>query len=451
MRASLVALVAVSLAGWCRAAGADDRKPGPQAVLDAWLDDRSPKSGSGSAILKRLREAGVKDADLEALLRRGRATYPAAGDVLGKVTGPHALTCDHVDYATTYYLRVPKGYDAARAWPLVVIGHGGNAEMTQERAEAAAKDYLQAYAAGAPVDEVILAAPATARGWDWIGYSVVFTLISKLNREFHVDPDRVYATGQSMGGHMAWRLGIFFGDRFGGVAPMSGGYDFVANGQVAPLFNIAGYATHGSVEPYRIAEFNRLIRDYMTAHAYEWQVVEKNGGHEIFPDEVPKAFRYLLDRRRDLHRDRVAVWGGKRLRLDTSEPRKAGWPQGHVWNPARPITLDTFAWVRIGPTTADADQGEIQRAWVVRKSPTEVEVTSQHVRNLRLYLHESRFKLSAPLVVTVNGRRTTPTPKRDLAAMLELVKEFDDRGRVFHGYVDLDVRSDRPVPDPSKP
>jgi hypothetical protein len=36
----------------------------------------------------------------------------------------------------------------------------------------------------------------------------------------------------------------------------------------------------------------------------------------------------------------------------------------------------------------------------------------------------------------------------DLATMLELVREFDDRGRVFHVAVDLAIDGDQPVPEP---
>jgi hypothetical protein len=36
----------------------------------------------------------------------------------------------------------------------------------------------------------------------------------------------------------------------------------------------------------------------------------------------------------------------------------------------------------------------------------------------------------------------------DRKQMMELIREFDDRGRLFHGFVDLTVDTDMPVPDP---
>jgi hypothetical protein len=448
-RISLVALSAALTAN-VSAVASEDRRAKAHADLDAWLDAR-PARETAAQIAKRFKDAGLAEADVEALLRAGRSRYSAAPAPLGTVSDPLPLRCDHVDYATTYLLRLPAAYDPAKAWPLVLIGHGGNAEMSQERAEETARSYMEAYLAGAP-DDVILAAPATARGWDWIGYSVLFSLVSKLSREVHVDPDRVYAVGQSMGGHMAWRLGIFFGDRFGAVSPMSGGYDFVENGQVVSLFDVPGYATHGQEEPYRIAEFNRKIKAYADAHRYPWTIVEKPGGHEIFADEVPKAFAFFREHPRDLRRDRVAVRATGPLRIDHGEPKKDGWPTDHVWVKDRPIVFETFGWVRVFPLPEDTSPLKaVQRAWVVRKSRSEIEVTARNVPRMRLYLSPDRFDLEKPLTVVVNGRRTTAVVRRDLAAMLELVKEFDDRGRIFPAFADLKIASDADVPDPMGP
>jgi hypothetical protein len=36
----------------------------------------------------------------------------------------------------------------------------------------------------------------------------------------------------------------------------------------------------------------------------------------------------------------------------------------------------------------------------------------------------------------------------DLATMLQLVREFDDRGRVFHAAVDVAIDGDQTVPEP---
>ncbi len=419
------------------------------AALDRWLDDRGPQGAPASTIVERLARAKVGAKELRQLLAAGRASYappPVAPGVASEE--PIPLRCEHVDYDTGYFLYVPPTYDPSRSWPLVLAGHGGNAEMDEGRARATARDYFESYLPGARASGTLLAAPITARGWDWIGNSILLSCISDLARRYNVDPDRVYATGHSMGGHMSWRCGIFLGDRFGAVAPMSGGYDFVASGQIAALANLPGYATFGSTEPYQIAEFNRKILGYMSSHDFEWRVVEKDGGHEIFDDEVLRAFEWFASHPRDLLRDRVEVFAQTLLRIDRSEPRRPSWPTDHKWVSGRPITLDTFGWVRVFPLPAGTpSERTTQRATVIRRSRSEIEITSRNVRKLRLYLSELKFELSKPIRVVANGRVTEHSPRRDLKLTLDLVREFDDRGRCFDASIDVVIPTDRDVGD----
>lgn len=422
-------------------------------ALDQWLDKRfDPKAPTAKAMAARLQGTGLDDKKIEALLRGGRASYPTLESLKlekGALSAKLRLVCDHVDYETNYFLYIPRSYDPKRAWPLVLIGHGGNAEMTQERADTTAFGYVGEWIEAAELKGFIAVAPATARGWDWIGNSILFSVVSKLSRELHIDPDRIYATGHSMGGHMAWRSGIFFGDRFGAVGPMSGGYDYVANELVVGLFNVPGYATHGADEPYQIADFNRKIRKWMKEHGYDWTIVEKDGGHEIYADEVPKSLDFFGAHPRKLYRDKVAVRNHGFLRIDASEPKKSGWPQEHKWAAGRPIAADTCHWVRIFPLPKETPaEKKVQRAQVERKSKSEIVIVAKNCPKLRLLLHDSMFEFEKPLTIVANGKTTTVTPKRDLAAMLDLVREFDDRGRIFHGFVDVKIEGDADVPEP---
>ena len=113
---------------------------------------------------------------------------------------------------------------------------------------------------------IILAAPQSERGWGSIGYSILLSSLSRLDRELHIDPDRVYVTGHSMGGHLSWRSAIHIPDRFGAVSPMSGGYDYVKDKQVFTMVNVPGYATCGTKERgelYDIDKFDRIIGKFM--------------------------------------------------------------------------------------------------------------------------------------------------------------------------------------------
>jgi hypothetical protein len=264
--------------------------------IDRLVDQRWNKADTTlDSILEILKEKEISLADLEAAIRAPRRSYPKVEAKVGAPVYDLPLTCEHFDHETLYQLFIPTKYDPKRATPLVIVGHGGNGSMSKDRANKTAKAYLRYWTDAAEQNGVITVAPDTTRGWVSYGNSILFSLISKLTREFNIDPDRIYVTGQSMGGHLSYRSGITFADRFGAVGPQSGGYDYVENLQVINLFNIPGYATFGKDEPYNINVFNRTIRDWMKERDYPWKIVEKNGGHEIYKDEITKQYEFYLE------------------------------------------------------------------------------------------------------------------------------------------------------------
>lgn len=420
--------------------------PSMAARLDAWIDARfAPEEGDTEALVAAMKAEGLSFADVEALLRGPRASYPELKVPKGKIVVDQALACDHVDYATVYHLHIPSGYTPDKAWPLVLIGHGGNGSMSRQRARSVAHMYLKYWVPASEKHGVIIAAPATSRGWGSYGNSVLFSLMSKLQRELHIDPDRIYATGQSMGGHMSWRCAISFPDRFGAVGPQSGGYDYVEREQVHNLFNIPGYATHGKTEPYGIDRDNRKIKAWMDERDYPWVIVEKPGGHEIYVDEIDRQFQFFAEHPRDLYRDRVYVRVAGRLRYDTEEQHREGWDKEHTWDKSRPLWRDTVHWVGLTP---DEDPKRLQLAAVAHQGQ-KVSLQCSGISRLRLFLHPRMCDITKPVAVTVNGKTTEHQPTIDWVRMLDDIRKYDDRGRVFPAHIDLEITTEATVPPPT--
>lgn len=417
--------------------------------IDAWLDHRFDVDEEGAkAMFAELSQQ--KPNEVEALLRAGRASIPEPPQEPGKLWGNLPLSCDHVDYETQYFLYVPKSYDPSVSHPLIVIGHGGNGAMARDYARRASLAGLGPFVAHAEREGYILAAPLTERGWGTIGDSIVMSLISKLTREYRIDPDRIYLTGHSMGGHLTWRSGIFLADRWAAIAPMSGGYDYVENQQVHHLFNVPGFTTYGEREPYQINEFNEKIRLWMEERDYPWVHHEKKGGHQIFADEIPKVFAFFDEHARNLYPERVYARGAGTMRRDRVGSQNERWGVEHTWREGRVIPADTFHWVRLHALPPDVpDEKKWQEVWAVRDGNT-IALTTRNVRRVSLYLHPKMVDFAKPVRVTVNGDTlhdalVTPDPR----TMLELVREFDDRGRIFHARIDLDVATDGDVPVPT--
>ncbi len=436
------------LAAWLVAP--QDSTKAAREALDTWLDKRFEPVPI-EPLLKSLSAAKLDIAAVEKALRAGRASYPDAPQPKGELTGGIALDCDHVDHSVKYFIHVPKAYDPKKAWPLVIVGHGGSsARDLAFGANAAMGGMKPFWLDAAEASGFLIVAPLTDRGWGSIGNSILFSAISKVVREYHVDPDRLFITGHSMGGHLTWRSGISLADRWGAISPMSGGYDYVKDKQVYNLFNVPGYATWGAREPYQINEFNRTIKTWMKERAFPWINVEGEGGHEIFPDQVPKVAKFFLDNARNLYREKVYGRAGGPLEYNTPD-KNDRWNKEHTWTKGRPIPASTFHWVRLAPLPADtAEEKALQQFWAVNKGGNHIELTTSNVRKLKIYLHPKMVDFAKNVVVTVNGkklhdRKVVP----DLKTMLELVREFDDRGRLFHAAIELEIADDAEVPEPT--
>ena len=412
-----------------------------QAALDAWLDLRFEQASAVEPLVETLARAGLDMAGIEVVLRGGRASYPQLPAARGRISGPHPLPCDHVDHQTAYLLYLPSRYDSVVAWPMVVIGHGGSAARDLEFGVRAALGGMEPFWCDAAERfGLVLLAPLTDRGWGNIGNSILFSAISRATRECHIDPDRIYLTGHSMGGHLAWRSGMNFADRWGAVSPMSGGYDYVADRQVENLANVAGYATWGAHEPFGIGQANRSIRSWMESHAVPWVHEECAGGHEIFPECVPRVAEFFMGHPRNLYRGSIHARGGGPLRFDTADAHPE-WNRSHTWRPGRPIPAGSFHWLRLEPLPPGTPADEaVQEVVAVLRDDNTIELASVNARRMRIHLHPRMLDLTRPITATVNGAvvfrgRVEP----DLAMMLRLVREFDDRGRIFHAAIDLEV------------
>lgn len=416
------------------------------ATIDAFIDLRHDAPPDAPAkLLKELESADVRDMPaLEEALRAPRAKYPKPDSLVGKYT-THDVECLHVDYASRFLLYVPKDYKPGKAVPLVVVGHGGNSSMSPRRALATAKAYLGIYAP--PISRqlnAIVVAPATTRGWGHIGNSLILSTISKLRRMFAIDPDRIYLTGQSMGGHLTYRAALTLPDRWGAVSPHSGGYNYVEKKAIRNLINVPGYVTFGAREPYGINTDNRINAEWGKRNDLGWAFIEKNGGHEIYRDELPKIADFFKSHPRNLYRKTVYIRAGGGMKFERTWQIK-GWPEHVVRSETHPLRWNMRHWIQVEP------RPEIKqplRLLATNRGDNRIEILSHGVRELTVFLHPKMVDYDMPVVITINGKqRYNTVPQRDPELMFRLAQEFDDRGRVFWTRLTFAVNSDQDVPE----
>jgi poly(3-hydroxybutyrate) depolymerase len=107
---------------------------------------------------------------------------------------------------------------AANDPALVLSLHGASVEATSQAASYA------------PKPDMLIACPTNRRpfGFDWEDWGRLDALeaLAFVQREYSTDPDRVYLTGHSMGGHGTWQLGVLYPEKFAAVAPSAGWLSF---------------------------------------------------------------------------------------------------------------------------------------------------------------------------------------------------------------------------------
>lgn len=133
---------------------------------------------------------------------------------------------DEVDGSTQFcraYL--PAQYDAKHAWPLIAALHGFNPANPEyfDWWDADRRHHL--IASQRPVIVVEPHGRGNAQ-YTGIGERDVLRCIDEAKRRFSVDNDRVYLTGESMGGHGTWQIASRNPDVFAAAAPVYGGWDF---------------------------------------------------------------------------------------------------------------------------------------------------------------------------------------------------------------------------------
>jgi predicted peptidase len=151
-----------------------------------------------------------------------------------------------------YQLYLPLNYDKSKKYPLVLCLHGaGEMKSAEYEAKVAASTRLLQPDARAKYPCFLLI-PQTTTGWvkrpgrDLVaagGYRIsdveegpamklVLKALDDVMREYKVDRDRVYVSGQSMGGVATWDLIVRHSELFAAAVPICGVGDTSSAGKI---------------------------------------------------------------------------------------------------------------------------------------------------------------------------------------------------------------------------
>lgn len=166
---------------------------------------------------------------------------------------PHGITVDQIERG--YVLHVPPQVKEPVALVIVMHGGGGSARsaiaQTGFDAEADRHGFIVAYPEGTagPIGRFhtwnagACCGVAVERGMDDVGF--IRAMVAEIAAAHPIDPKRVYATGLSNGGMMAYRLGCEASDLFAAIAPVSA---VIVVAPCEPSFPVSLLHIHGTAD-----------------------------------------------------------------------------------------------------------------------------------------------------------------------------------------------------------
>lgn len=289
-----------------------------------------------------------------------------------------------------YALYVPPSYSPDKPMAFILCLHG--AGFTGEA-------YLDRWIPRLG-EQYILACPSVTMGswWTRYGEDLALTVLQEVQKDYHIDPDRIFLTGMSNGGIGTWIIGMHHADRFAGIAPMASGIDDVLFPFVENLVHTPVYVIHGAEDQIMPVQLSRDLVKEMERRGIPYQYQEHTwthphaGGHFFPKQALPELMTWFDAQQRE--------------------------PLPRTISLVRDAThLTPFSWVRIDMTDQIAaftenlidSRDEFITGGVYAKlhaqvtAPNKVVVSTNRIRRFTLFLNQDLVDFSKPIIVETNG------------------------------------------------
>jgi pimeloyl-ACP methyl ester carboxylesterase len=338
--------------------------------------------------------------------------------------GPQVVTFPSVvdDTDQPYGLYVPRNFDSAKKYPLVISLHGAwsNHRLNLRRVfgmgNRPGESDLDAtrYFPRLPDVDYFVASPLArgTLGYQGIPEKDVYDVLADVKRRFPIDDDRVYLTGLSMGGGGTVWLGLTRPDIWAAIAPVCpavppGAVEFAAN-----ALNLPVHVFQGAADPVVKVEDTRelvsTLRQLDTNVEYtEYPNVQHNSWDKAYANA--QIFDSFARFKRNRYPDRV------RFVTDRYEYPGAYWTRIDHMTPGTPASVDA--------------------AFTARNR---ILVKSHGLDAFTLAVgSHPRFAAANPVVVTINGAPQTVTARDSVSFVLK-------GGRWSPGHYQFNAQEKRP-------
>jgi hypothetical protein len=258
----------------------------------------------------------------------------------------------------------------------------------------------------------------------------------------NVDPARVYLVGHAMSAHAAWNLALHYPTYFAAFNPLAG----AASGdwqrlRLIGLRNVLPVVWHDADDDVIPVERSRSIVKALRGLKLDVEYDEtKSVGHVPTPQVVEASYAKLRARAREVYP--VQVW------LQSNRPdsqfNRADWVQ--VYQPLRPGKEGRLLIRGGGQMNVNQNAFRIDAAIV---APNRIELKTDNVGMLRLYLNDRMVDMKKPVTVTVNKKVKFEGIVRPSVGEMLADQLFLGRGwRYYAGVIDIDL-ADLPATRPT--
>jgi pimeloyl-ACP methyl ester carboxylesterase len=325
-----------------------------------------------------------------------------AGGAVAYPPGPQVLTffSEVDDSDQPYAIYLPKSFDPAKTYPLVVSLHGAwsNHRLNLKRvfglgnrdgeSDAEATRYWPTI----PPVEFIVAAPYArgTMGYGLFAESDVWAMLADVKRRFRIDEDRVYLTGLSMGGGGTLSLALARPDVFAAIAPVCPAVLGNERNKVMNALNLPSWFHHGEKDPVVNVS---VSRDFVFRLKYIGAPVE----YTEYPGVAHNSWE-------NAYRDgQIFAWFAKH--------KRNRYPT-HVRFATDSYRYDRAYWVRF--TGFTPGQGSLIDA--VFAAPNEINFLSDNLNGVAFELTgHPQYDAAKPLLVRADGGELTIPPGQPAA------------------------------------
>jgi antitoxin component YwqK of YwqJK toxin-antitoxin module len=187
-----------------------------------------------------------------------------------------------IDTTYQYISYLPKTYkkEKNKKWPLIIYLHGGSSR---------GNDTLKLYSNGIP-DQIwrgrefpfVIVAPQCPLNHRWSTDNWFENFYKEVIKKYRIDTNRIYLTGESLGGSGTWYLAMKYPEIFAAIAPMSGftrHHNFIVK-NTSKLKSIPIWAFHGKKD--LVVEFEEtewIINKVKNTNSNVQFKIEPNIGH----------------------------------------------------------------------------------------------------------------------------------------------------------------------------